>query len=204
MWVSWHPPFVHNTQRLREKWPACEDLLGFTLWGPQEAIHVFRMTCETAQWVKQTVAGSRTSSLPARIQTLDLTCQLSNNQLSLSRRRAPPRRHRRLPPPPVEELRLPAEEHRLSAESFWFWPKGRRTEELSETSADVVWRSDTVSHCVGTYVTQSGQVKSVLPYLCFHFDLCTVCSDCACSETKALLEFRSSSASLILLRCWLC
>lgn len=44
MWILWHPPFAYNTQRLSEKWTACGDLLEFTSRGPQEAIHVFRMS----------------------------------------------------------------------------------------------------------------------------------------------------------------
>lgn len=124
MWILWHPPYAYNTQRLSEKWTACGDLPEFTSRGPQEAIHVFRMSSKNGVMSKSKhlrgertcVSASRpnTSSLASRTQTFVLTCQLSSNRLRLSRRRAPLWRHRRLPRPRAGELRLPAE-----SSGFW-------------------------------------------------------------------------------------
>lgn len=47
MWMSWHPPFACNAQRLSEKWTACGDLLERKSRGGQEVTGVFRMTLKT-------------------------------------------------------------------------------------------------------------------------------------------------------------
>lgn len=178
LWISWHPPFAHSAQRLGEKWTTCENLLESTCRGPQEAIHVFRMSRETARWAKPTVAGrSGRARAPAVIR---LTCRLSNNQLRLSQWRAPPRRHRRLPP---------AGGLRLSAESSWFWSKGGRKHGGGRRRAERHfgrWRG--TSWCV----TRSSRVKAArLRSLPPFFDLCTASS-----------ERQKSPAPLTLLRRW--
>lgn len=51
MFILLCPPYVYNTQRLREK-QTSRDMLEFTLGGPQMAIHVCRLYLKTQSNVK--------------------------------------------------------------------------------------------------------------------------------------------------------